>query len=131
MTSDPQSNGERSASDQAKIEFDRLLDGSPDETFYRLTLFVTGHTAKSMLAVATVRSLCETHLVGRYELEVVDIYQSPERLSKDQIVAAPTLFKREPMPEQKVVGNLHDRERVMMALNLTSESQSEINWAEL
>jgi len=131
MSPDPQPHDGQSASDLAKLEFDRLLSGSPDESFYRMTLFVTGHTSKSILAVATVRKLCETHLNGRYELEVVDIYQSPERLAGDQIVAAPTLFKREPVPAQKVVGNLHDAERVLMALNLKTQSENEINWAEL
>lgn len=130
MSADLHPDGERSASDLAKIEFDRLVSDSPDESFYRMTLFVTGQTAKSILAVATVRKLCESHLSGRYELEVVDIYQSPERLAHDQIVAAPTLFKREPIPEQKVVGNLHDPARVLMALNL-NQSKTEINWAEL
>ncbi|RYD45521.1 MAG: thiol-disulfide isomerase, partial [Verrucomicrobiaceae bacterium] len=94
MNSNPQGEDERSASDLAKQEFDRLLSEAQDKAFYRLTLFVTGQTSKSMLAVATVRNLCESHLAGRYELEVVDIYQSPERLADDQIVAAPTLFKR-------------------------------------
>lgn len=131
MTSDPENEDGRLASDLAKLEFDRMLSGSPDEGFYKMTLFVTGHTAKSMLAVATVRKLCESHLLGRYELEVVDIYQSPERLAGDQIVAAPTLFKREPIPQQKVVGNLHDTERVLMALNLGSQAKTEVNWAEL
>ena len=131
MNSDPQGEDDRSASDLAKQEFDRLLSDARDKAFYRMTLFVTGQTAKSTLAVATVRNLCESHLSGRYELEVIDIYQSPERLADDQIVAAPTLFKREPEPEQKVVGNLHNRERVLMALNLRSETQTEINWAEL
>jgi circadian clock protein KaiB len=131
MTANPQPDDGQSASDLAKLEFDRLLSGSPDEAFYRMTLFVTGHTAKSILAVATVRTLCESHLSGRYELEVVDIYQSPERLAGDQIVAAPTLFKREPVPQQKLVGNLHDPERVLMALNLGSQTKTDINWAEL
>jgi len=131
MNSDPQCPDDGAALDLAKLEFDRLISGSPDESFYRLTLFVTGQTAKSVLAVSTVRKLCEAHLSGRYELEVVDIYQAPERLAGDQIVAAPTLFKREPIPQQKVVGNLHDPERVLMALNLASQSKNDINWAEL
>ena len=130
MSPDPTNPDELSASDLAKLEFDRVLNRSPDETFYRMTLFVTGHTAKSILAVATVRQLCETHLRDRYELEVVDIYQSPERLASDQIVAAPTLYKREPIPPQKLVGNLHDAERVLVALNLKSRAETEFNWAE-
>lgn len=128
MTPDPRGEDECSASELAKAEFDRLISASPGQDFYRMTLFVTGHTAKSMQAVATVRNLCESHLSGRYDLEVVDIYQSPERLAGDQILAAPTLLKHEPVPLQKVVGNLHDPERVLIALNL--KSQNESTWAE-
>lgn len=118
-----------SPGDLAKTEFERILSRTAGTEHYKLTLFVTGTTVKSAMAVATVRGLLEKHLPGRYELEVVDIYQSPERLKGDQIVAAPTLLKREPFPVQKLVGNLHDADRVLIGLNL--KPTEPVNWMEL
>lgn len=110
---------EPSQSERTKEEFDRILSEGPAEDHYVLVLFVTGTTPRSTQAVETVRNLCEEHLAGRYELDVVDIYQNPERLASDQIVAAPTLLKKMPIPSQRFVGNLSDRERIRIGLNLT------------
>jgi circadian clock protein KaiB len=118
-----------SASEQTRLEFERLLSTGPGQDHYVLVLYVTGSTRRSAQAVATIRALCEEHLAGNYELEVIDIYQNPERLASDQIIAAPTLFKKEPMPSQRIVGNLADPERVMVGLNL--KSQADVNWIEL
>src|ERR1700748_816391 len=106
------------ANEKTREGFERILAAERDRDHFVLILYVTGTTARSAQAVATVRLLCETHLAGRDELDVVDIYQNPERLSADQIVAAPTLLKKEPMPEQRFVGNLADPERVMLGLKL-------------
>lgn len=121
--------GDSSASDQTREEFERLLNANPEQSHYVLVLYVTGSTSRSAQAISSVRSLCEEHLTGRYELEVVDIYQSPERLAGDQIIAAPTLVKKEPFPAQRLVGNLGDPERVLIGLNL--KTQPGINWLEL
>jgi circadian clock protein KaiB len=113
-----------SPGEQTRDEFERILDAGPDLQRYILVLFVTGNTLRSAQAVATVRALCEEYLSGRYELDVVDIYQNPERLAADQIVAAPTLLKKSPMPLQRLVGNLANPERVLLGLNLKSRSES-------
>jgi len=118
-----------SPSEQTRLEFERILGSEPPKDHYVLVLYVTGSTLRSSQAVANVRNLCEEHLPGRYELEVVDIYQTPGRLAEDQIVAAPTLLKKSPMPAQRLVGNLADPERVLLGLNL--KSQTEVNWIEL
>jgi circadian clock protein KaiB len=107
-----------SPSDETRLEFDRLLAGAPVQDHYVLILFVTGSTLRSVQAISVIRSLCEKHLAGRYELEVVDIYQSPDRLAEEQILAAPTLLKKAPLPVQRLIGNLDDSERVLIGLNL-------------
>lgn len=85
---------------------------------YVLRLFVSGMTPRSAHALATIRAICEEHLGGRYELEVIDIYQRPDLATADQIVAAPTLVKRLPEPLRKFVGDLSDRDRVLVGLGL-------------
>jgi circadian clock protein KaiB len=90
----------------------------PDEERYVLRLYVTGMTLRSMQAIANLRAICETRLQGRYELEVVDIYQHPRLARDEQIVAAPTLIKKLPLPLRRMVGNLSDEERVLMGLDL-------------
>ena len=94
------------------------LTATAESARYVLRLYVTGMTLRSMEAIANLRSLCERRLQGRYELEVVDIYQHPQLARDEQIVAAPTLIKRLPLPLQRIVGNLSDEERVLMGLDL-------------
>ena len=83
-------------------EFERALE-RPDQEQYLLRLYVTGLTAKSQRAIAATKKLCEEHLKGRYQLEVVDIYQQPTLAKGEQIIAAPTLIK---------IGRASCRERV-------------------
>ncbi len=89
---------------------------------YVLRLYVTGMTLRSMQAIANLREICETRLQGRYELEVVDIYQHPRLARDEQIVAAPTLIKKLPLPLRRMVGNLSDQERVLMGLDLRART---------
>lgn len=86
---------------------------------YSLRLFVSGMTPNSMRALATIRRVCEEHLQGRYELEVVDIYQSPQLARDEQIVAAPTLIKSLPQPLRRLIGDLSDIDRVLHGLDLS------------
>ena len=85
---------------------------------YVLRLYVTGSTHRSIKAVASIKALCEQHLKGRYELEVVDLYQNPDRADSAQIIAAPTLVKELPAPLRRLVGDLTSPDRVLIALNL-------------
>lgn len=85
---------------------------------YVLTLYITGATPQSTQAVMRTKEVCETHLHGRYELEVVDIYQQPELAKGAQILAAPTLIKTLPPPLRKLIGNLSDLQRVLVGLGL-------------
>lgn len=85
---------------------------------YRLRLYVAGMTPTSQAAVANLREVCETELAGRYELEVIDVYQQPTLAEGEQIVAAPTLVKLLPPPVRRLVGDMSDRERVLVGLDL-------------
>ncbi|MDB6054753.1 MAG: thiol-disulfide isomerase [Verrucomicrobiales bacterium] len=85
---------------------------------YSLRLFITGSTPKSMRAVTNIKRICESHLKGRYTLEVVDIYQQPALAKGGQIIAAPTLVKSLPLPTRKLVGDMTDKDRILQGLNL-------------
>ena len=85
---------------------------------YRLRLYVTGLTPRSVQAIANLKRICAEHLEGRYLLEVIDLYQQPERAREAQIIAAPTLVKALPAPLRRIIGDLADRERVLVALDL-------------
>jgi circadian clock protein KaiB len=99
-------------------EFEVALAAEPDAAHYCLRLFVSGQTPNSIRAIQNVKALCEERLNGRYELEVIDIYQHPERLKPEQIVATPTLVKKLPLPIRKIIGDLSDKERVLMGLKI-------------
>ncbi len=73
---------------------------------YRLTLFIAGATQRSMNAIQNVRQLCEEQLPGRYQLEIVDVYQQPARARAEQIIATPTLVKQAPLPVRRFIGDL-------------------------
>lgn len=85
---------------------------------YVLRLFVTGMTGRSTRAIENLRAICDEYLDGRYELEVIDIHQQPVLTRGEQIIAAPTLIKKLPLPIRRVVGDMSNRGRVLFALNL-------------
>ncbi len=91
---------------------------------YCLRLFVSGTTPRSARAIQNIRALCEAHLQGRYELEVVDIYQHPEMLRPEQIIVTPTLIKCLPLPLRRIIGDLSDKERVLAGLDLIVQNPS-------
>ncbi len=92
--------------------------GEGQEERYVLRLYVTGMSPRSVRAVENVRALCEEHLHGRYELEVVDLYQQPELARGDQIVAAPTLIKKLPLPLRRIIGDMSGKDRVLQGLDI-------------
>ena len=94
------------------------LASQPSEERYLLRLYISGLTPRSTEALTTLRAICEEHLRGRYELEVIDLYQHPERADGDQIIGTPTLIKQLPQPLRRLVGDLADVERVLIGLNL-------------
>lgn len=83
-----------------------------------LRLYVTGMTPRSIEAIAAIRAICEEHLRNRFDLEVIDIYEHPALAAGEQIIAAPTLVKKLPLPLRRLIGNLADTERVLLGLDL-------------
>jgi circadian clock protein KaiB len=88
-----------------------------DDTF-ELRLYVAGQTPKSLRAFANLRQICEEHLAGRYQIEVIDLLESPQLGRGDQILALPTLVRRLPTPIKKIIGDLSNTERVLVGLDL-------------
>jgi circadian clock protein KaiB len=101
----------------SKAEFEKALLANRKEK-YVLRLYVTGMTPKSIVAIENIRKICEENLKGRYELEVVDIYQQPDYAKKEQIIAAPTLIKKLPLPLRKFIGDMSDKDKILVGLNL-------------
>lgn len=86
---------------------------------YKLRLFITGSTPRSARAIENLRRICEENLKGRYDIEVVDVYQNPDATRDLQVVATPTLVKILPEPLRRIIGDLSDKERVLAGLNVT------------
>lgn len=100
-------------------DWDEAVEASQDASqTYVLRLYVAGMTQRSSEAIGTIRQICERELKGRYDLEVIDIYQHPELAKDEQIIAVPTLLKKLPFPLRRFIGNLSDKERVLMGLDL-------------
>ena len=90
----------------------------PGRPQYELRLYVAGMTPRSARALANIKQICEEHLKGHYGLQVIDLYQQPVLAKGDQIIAVPTLIKKLPMPLRRLIGDLSDRERVLIGLDL-------------
>jgi circadian clock protein KaiB len=97
---------------------------SPEQGEYNLRLYVAGQTPKSLTAIANLKSLCETHLDGRYAVEVIDLMVTPQLAAGDQIVALPTLVRRLPPPLKRVIGDLSNTERVLVGLDIRPKQAS-------
>jgi circadian clock protein KaiB len=105
----------------SSAEFEKLLER--DEEHFVLRLYVTGNTVRSSQAIANIRALCDEFLAGRYKLEVIDIYQQPGSIAKDQVIAAPTLIKQLPEPVGRLIGDLSNRDKLLIALDLKHDSE--------
>ncbi len=99
-------------------EFERALGKSPQKTKYSLVLYIAGMTPRSTMALSNVRRICDEHLSGSYDLVVVDIYQQPRLAKGEQIVAAPTLIKKLPLPLRRIIGDMSDTERFLVGIDL-------------
>jgi circadian clock protein KaiB len=104
--------------------FERALAARGDEKkrHYILKLFVSGSTPRSARAIQNIRAICEERLPDGYDLEVVDIYQRPGCVKPEQIIVTPTLVKRLPLPVRKIIGDLSDVQRVLVALDIVPQA---------
>lgn len=86
--------------------------------FWSLRLYVAGQTPKSLTAFANLKKICEEHLKGRFEIQVIDLQENPGLAREDQIIAIPTLIRKLPEPIKKIIGTLADTERVLVGLDI-------------
>lgn len=94
--------------------------GSQDR--WELRLYIAAQTPRSIRAMTNLKQICEEHLQGRYEIEVIDLMEAPHLAQEDQIVAIPTLIRKAPPPTRRLIGDLSDREKVLMGLNVALAS---------
>jgi circadian clock protein KaiB len=100
-----------------RAELEAVLS-KPATARYVLRLYVVGMTPKSTRAITNIKAICEEHLRGRYDLEVIDVYQQPTLARGEQILAVPALVKKLPLPLRTLVGDLSNTERVLLGLDL-------------
>jgi len=98
--------------------------GHQGEEKYVLRLYVAGTTPRSARAIANMKRICEKDLKC-YDLEVIDVYQQPDVVNRDEVIAVPTLIKVLPSPLRKLIGDLSDREKVLVGLGLAPGESDE------
>ena len=101
-----------------QLSEERIATPSSAGQAYQLRLYVAGQTPKSVLAFKNLKQICEEHLQGRYEIEIIDLLENPQLARGDQILAVPTLVRRLPEPIKKIIGDLSNTERVLVGLDL-------------
>ena len=99
-----------------------------EKTFWQLTLYIAGNTSKSAAAIENLKRYCAEHLDRRYKVEIIDLHKNPEFAIRDQILAIPTLVRKMPRPIRKIIGDLSNVEKVLIALDCTTiEKKSKKN----
>jgi circadian clock protein KaiB len=98
--------------------FQRALEALGSEP-YTLTLFVSGASDASALAITNIREICDEHLIGRHRLSIIDLNQEPDRAAEHHVLATPTLVKDRPLPSRMLVGDMSDHVRILLALDVT------------
>ncbi len=86
---------------------------------YLLSLYISGSTPNSVRALVSIRDICETHLPGRYQLEIIDILQHPRKVAEDQVIATPTLIRKSPLPVRRFIGDMSQKDRILRGLGLS------------
>jgi circadian clock protein KaiB len=107
----------KQAPSDAAADMEKALQSRRGER-YILRLYVAGINPRSSAAIRAITEICQQHLEDRYDLEVIDIYQQPTLAKGEQIIAAPTLVRRLPLPLRRFIGNLSDKERILVGLDL-------------
>lgn len=109
--------GDQNGKRDVQAEFEAAVNGDNKE-HYVLRLYLAGMSPRSRAAIDNLRAICEQHLAGRYELDIVDVYQQPEQAGAAQLVAAPTLIKELPLPVRRLLGDLSNTDKVLVGLDL-------------
>jgi circadian clock protein KaiB len=100
----------------ATVKVSDMAEAAPKDSGLVLRLYVAGHAPNSLRAIANARAICDEHFASRHELEVVDLLEHPRRALADGIIVTPTLLKLLPLPVQRVIGDLSDRDQVLLTL---------------
>jgi circadian clock protein KaiB len=108
----------RNRSSRKGLDSEPKLDSAAPRDVWDLRLYVAGHSERSAAAVANLKRICEEHLAGRYQIEVVDLIKNPQLARGDQILAVPTLVRKLPSPIKKIIGDLSNTERALVGLDL-------------
>jgi circadian clock protein KaiB len=108
------------AGDAKKSRPEKEAPGRRDgnQEFWAMRLYVAGQSSRSTAAIANLRRICDQHIPGRYEVQIIDLLRNPELAKDDQIVAIPTLIKKMPVPIRRIIGDLSQTERVVVSLEL-------------
>ena len=123
-TSSTKSNGNGNGTRKGKLldateRFEEAIIRNPARRAeYILRLYVTGSTPRSLKAISNLKRFCEEHFPDEYELEIIDIYKNPEAVREEQIIAAPTLIKKLPAPLRRFVGDLSNKQKLLVGLGL-------------
>jgi len=104
--------------EKTKTKANRKSKSNKVEERWQLRLYVAGQTPKSIAAFANLKKICEEHLEGKYQIEVIDLLLSPQLAKGDQILAIPTLVRKLPEPVMKIIGDLSNTERVLVGLDI-------------
>jgi circadian clock protein KaiB len=94
-----------------------------NQSKYILRLYITGTTNRSIVAITNLKKICDEYLEGQYDLEVIDLYKNPGLAKGDQIIAAPTLIKKLPLPFRRIIGDMSNKERVLFGLDLRESKE--------
>ena len=100
----------------------------PENDRWQLRLYVAGQTPKSIAALSNLKRLCETHLAGHYEIEIIDLLENPKLAAGDQILAIPTLVRKLPAPVKKIIGDLSDEVRTLVGLDVRPAFAPDASW---
>lgn len=109
----------KAAGKPSEVEAKEAAAAGHDAVCYVLRLYVTGSTVNCRRAIANIRKICEEHLDGRYDLDVVDIVDDPGLAASKQLLAAPTLIKESPLPVRRFIGDMSQTERILHGLDLS------------
>jgi circadian clock protein KaiB len=108
--------------DATKLKAKSAARNKLADDFYILKLYVAGLSPKSATAIANINRICEDNLQGRYQLDVIDLYQQPQLAEGEQIIAIPTLIRKLPQPLRRVIGDLSNTERVLVGLDIRKKT---------
>jgi circadian clock protein KaiB len=103
-----------------------MIEEMSEQHKWKLRLYVAGQTPKSLAAFANLEKICDEHLKGKYEIEVIDLIKNPELADNEQILALPTLMRQLPPPVRKIIGDLSNTERVLIGLDIKTEKSNAV-----